>query len=102
MIADHDGTDGHHQRAAYYYPIVQRNAIRPQRTKNINKNRMRFTGEDDESRSVDFLDVKVRDPDDDTVTARESFREFPYGREATPEADADADADAEGEADGEN
>jgi RNA polymerase II-associated factor 1 len=85
MIALHDGSDGLRQRAAYYYPILQRIAIRPQRTKNIHKHRLGFTDEDRSGRIVDILEVQVEDPTDDVVAAREVFRDHPYGGEEQQE-----------------
>ena len=93
MIALHDGSDGLRQRAAYYYPILQRIAIRPQRTKNIHKHRLGFTDEDRSGRIADFLDVQIEDPTDDVVAAREVFRENPYGSEEQPE---EGDSEANG------
>jgi RNA polymerase II-associated factor 1 len=93
MIAIHDGSDGLHQRAAYYYPILQRTAIRPQRTKNIHKHRLGFVDQDRDGRETDFLDVQVEDPTEDVAAARDVFRAHPYGSEDQQE---DEDGGANG------
>lgn len=88
LIALYDGTDGVHQRAAYYYPILQRAAVRPQRTKNIHKHRI--GGPDkDEKETLDFLDVQVEDQSDEQKANCDIFREQPYGREAAEEDEND-------------
>lgn len=89
-IAIHDGIDGLRQKGAYYYPIVQRTSIRPQRAKNINKNKMRFTNQDDEIKTTtDFVDMRVEDPDSAMQGERDIFRELPFGREPEDEADGE-------------
>ncbi|KFY97419.1 hypothetical protein V500_02073 [Pseudogymnoascus sp. VKM F-4518 (FW-2643)] len=77
VIAVNDGKDGVHQRAAYVYPLVLRTKIRPQRSKNID--RQRFGGEAEEEDMVDFLDVMVREPDEGEAAARRKWAEFPNG-----------------------
>jgi RNA polymerase II-associated factor 1 len=81
MIALHDGSDGLHQRAAYYYPIVQRTSIRPQRTKNIHKHRLGFVDQDRDDKATDFVDMRVESPTDDMQAGRDVYRENPYGKE---------------------
>ena len=78
LIAVHDGSDGHHQRAAYYYPLLQRASIRPQRTKNIHKHRIGLIDQDD-GRETDFLDVQVEDQTEEQRVNCEVFRDHPYG-----------------------
>jgi RNA polymerase II-associated factor 1 len=77
VIAVNDGADGVHQRAAYVYPLVMRTKIRPQRSKNID--RQRFGDEAEEEDMVDFLDVMVREPDEGEIKARQRWAEFPNG-----------------------
>ncbi|RYP64690.1 hypothetical protein DL771_008647 [Monosporascus sp. 5C6A] len=113
IIAFNDDTMD--QKAAYYYPVMQRTTIRPQRTKNI----ARTIGiAEMEEQVVHQLDVTVGEPDYQLKQVMESFKERPYGPEededdaaaaATDEpsqsqqqqqrdgsADADADAAANG------
>ncbi|KAL2068193.1 hypothetical protein VTL71DRAFT_16291 [Oculimacula yallundae] len=105
IIAVHDGTDGLHQRGAYYYPIVQKIKIRPQRNKNIQSKRNRYTPgapKEDTERQTDYLHVFIEDPDEVMRSEREVFRTMPYGKQGSDsdgedDADAEADADAEGE-----
>jgi RNA polymerase II-associated factor 1 len=91
MIALHDGSDGLHQRAAYYYPIVQRTSIRPQRTKNIHKHRLGFADQDSDDKATDFVDMRVESPTDDMQAGRDVYRENPYGKEDQQE-DEDGEA----------
>ncbi|KUJ19779.1 Paf1-domain-containing protein, partial [Mollisia scopiformis] len=86
-IAVHDGKDGVRQKAAYYYPMVQKIQIRPQRTKNINIKRNRFQGtQEDALRSqTDFVDMRVEAPDEKMRAERDAFAVFPYGKEEEEE-----------------
>jgi RNA polymerase II-associated factor 1 len=93
MIALHDGSDGFHQKAAYYYPIIQRTSIRPQRTKNIHKHRLGVKDRDDDGRSTDFIDMRVEEPTEDMEAVREVYKENPYGKDDAP---GDEDGDANG------
>jgi RNA polymerase II-associated factor 1 len=89
LIAIYDGTDGVHQRAAYYYPILQRAAVRPQRTRNIHKHRIGVPDQD-EKETLDFLDVQVEDQSDEQKAYCDVFREQPLGgREAAEEDEHD-------------
>jgi len=93
VIAIHDGNDGLRSRGAYYYPIVQKIAIRPQRQKNINlkKNRFTQTQDDPSNGPADFVDLQVEEPTEATRKDRETFAIYPYG----PEEDEDADGEQE-------
>jgi RNA polymerase II-associated factor 1 len=90
MIALHDGSDGLHQKAAYYYPIVQRTAIRPQRTKNIHKHRLGFTDLDTDATATDFVDMRVEGPTDEMQATRNAYRDHPYGKEQPEDEDGEA------------
>ncbi|TVY16625.1 RNA polymerase II-associated protein 1-like protein [Lachnellula arida] len=83
VVALHDGKDGLHQKGAYYYPIVQRTNIRPQRQKNINKKMKRIVMSDE---VTDYVDVKVEEADEELKAARGLFAEKPYGEEEEEEA----------------
>jgi len=93
LIAAHDGSDGLHQKAAYYYPLVQKVAIRPQRSKNINKQKMGYS-QDVEEGTTDFVDMRVEEPDEEMVSQRNIFREFPWGPPDEDEEEPEADADS--------
>lgn len=97
VIAIHDGSDGVHQKGAYYYPIVQKASIRPQRTKNIQSKKWSFAGnqEDEIKRQTDFVDVKVEEPDEKTKADRDAFITYPYG---PPVDEEDGDAEKNGSA----
>lgn len=87
IIAVSDGSDGLRQKAAYYYPIVQKIAIRPQRSKNIDK-RMRRFAPDEPKEQTDFLDMKVEDPDEKMQGNRDAFKIDPFGAEEDEEEEA--------------
>ena len=107
LICVHDGSDGNHQKAAYYYPIVQKTAIRHQRTKNIQKQKIGFSTGDEKERVTDFVDMRIEEPDEQMVAARNIYKEHPYGKDepaddeeatrgdqnglSTPERNGDAD-----------
>lgn len=89
VIALHDGTDGLHSKAAYYYPILQRASIRPQRTKNIQRHKNHMDG--DSGDVADYVNVEITDLTETMKEQRTVHVHFPYGK--------DADVDAEGEED---
>lgn len=97
VIAVHDGSDGLHKKAAYYYPILQRTSIRPQRTKNIMKNRPGFAvnAADEEAKITDWVDMQVEEPTEEMKSQRDVFKEYPYGKpeEETNEGAEDANGD---------
>jgi RNA polymerase II-associated factor 1 len=95
MIAVHDGSDGYHQEAAYYYPIVQKTAIRPQRTKNIQKQKLGFSSVDEDGKITDFVDMRVEDPDETMIAARNVYKEHPFGIQDEPAEDGAVDDDRE-------
>ncbi|ESZ96042.1 hypothetical protein SBOR_3519 [Sclerotinia borealis F-4128] len=110
IIAMHDGTDGLRQKAAHYYPVVQRNSIRPQRTKNIQKMRGMIGGE--EEQITDLVDLSITDVGAETKQLIDIYRTMPFGGDdhddgvdeevetaAVQQEDALSEADAEGEDD---
>ncbi|KAI0180500.1 RNA polymerase II-associated [Hypoxylon sp. FL1284] len=81
------------QKAAFYYPVMQRSVIKPQRNKNIART-IGLASADlglDE-RNIDQLDVTVEDPTDAIRGWMNLYREFPYGRDDEL-ADGQEDAD---------
>lgn len=95
------------EKAVYYYPIMQRSVIRPQRTKNIART-MGGVQLDEDEFTVDQLDITVTEPDDYLKKHMSKFKEHPYGFEEseqgdapggvrTPVSDAGSDKDADGE-----
>ncbi|KAF8866017.1 Paf1-domain-containing protein [Acephala macrosclerotiorum] len=98
-IAVHDGKDGVHQKAAYYYPVLQKIQIRPQRTKNINIKRNRFQGTQDEvlRAQTDFVDVRIEDPDEKMKAERDMYAIYPYGKDDDEEDEEETRKDGEDE-----
>lgn len=93
-ISIHDGSDGLRVKAAHYYPIMQRTHIRPQRAKNINRNKLgMMTNEDDEERTTDVIDVTVEDPDEELREARDVYKEHPYGNAAPAQSQTPEEED---------
>ncbi|KAH8794816.1 Paf1-domain-containing protein [Hyaloscypha finlandica] len=91
IIAVHDGKDGLRQKGAYYYPIVQKSGIRPQRQKNIDARR-RFAQEEPK-RQTDFLDMRVDEPFEDLRGQRDVYRTEPFGHEVEEEGGDAGQAD---------
>lgn len=79
MLATHDGTDGIHQKAAYYYPIIQRVSIRPQRNKNIHKLKYAYTSTAEEVDTLDAVDMVLEDEPEDLAAIRLAFKDHPHG-----------------------
>ncbi|KAK9790402.1 putative RNA polymerase II-associated [Seiridium cardinale] len=75
IIAFNDDDNSLHQRAAYYYPVMQRSQIRPQRTKNIAR-KIGITDEDEQI--IDQLDITVDEPSDEIKEQSERFKRDPY------------------------
>ncbi|KAI1082272.1 RNA polymerase II-associated [Whalleya microplaca] len=71
------------QKAVFYYPVMQRSIIKPQRTKNI----ARTIGVPDmvDEEIVDQLDVTVEDPTDEIREWMDLYKEHPYGKEEAVE-----------------
>ena len=93
VIAINDGTDAIHQRAAFYYPLIQRAAIRPQRKKNIDRQRWGFTDAgNEEADMVDMLDVTIRDATEHEEKERKVWIDSPYH---VPEFDEDGQLDGQ-------
>jgi RNA polymerase II-associated factor 1 len=78
FIALHDGKDGRLQKGAYYYPVVQRVSIRPQRQKNIDKRMGRMQSQQEEV--TDYMDMRIDDPGAEVVKIRNQFRDYPFGK----------------------
>lgn len=86
IITIHDGSDGLRQKAAYYYPIVQKMSIRPQRTKNINIKKMRFA--QSEEKQTDYMDMRAVVGTEEFESNRDQYRTNPFGREVEVEVEA--------------
>ncbi|KAK7961006.1 hypothetical protein PG996_011648 [Apiospora saccharicola] len=94
-----------HQKAAYFYPVMQRSTIRPQRTKNIA--RVQAGLADENEQIIDELHVTVDAPPEHIMEQIEGFKMQPYGpTEVEDHHDAqgdeevvevEEDADAEGD-----
>lgn len=66
-------------KGVYYYPVMQRTIIKPQRTKNIARTIGVALAEE---RLVDQLDVKVNEPTDEVKAQMEAYRDDPYNHQA--------------------
>ena len=100
VISVNDGTDGIHQRAAYYYPLIQRSTIRPQRKKNIDRQRYGFADQDNEDAdTIDIVDVTIRDADEHEMRERNVWIDSPYHEMEEQQDPADHEG-AEGNRDG--
>jgi RNA polymerase II-associated factor 1 len=92
ILSFNDRGDGISQKAAYYYPVMQRSHIRPQRTKNI----ARTVGiTDEEEQIIDQLDITVEDPTQKIVDVMLEHKRHPYGPELGEAAEDANGGDAE-------
>ena len=83
ILASHDKDDYPKQKAVYYYPVLQKSTIRPQRTKNIA--RTAGFGEDEEEEKVEQLDLKVEEANEKMLEAMKRYRDHPLGWEEEEE-----------------
>ncbi|XXH04637.1 hypothetical protein Hte_011055 [Hypoxylon texense] len=84
------------QKAAFYYPVMQRSIIKPQRSKNIARTiglAPADLGLDE--RNIDQLDVVVEDPTDTIRGWMNLYRDYPYGRDDEPGEGQEDTADGE-------
>lgn len=90
------------QKAVYYYPVLQKSTIRPQRTKNI----ARTVGvADEDEKIIERMDVTVQDPEEEMLESMKKYKENPLGwEEEDPEPEQveekhqrEQSEDAEGE-----
>ena len=84
-----DAATGGDQKAAFYYPVMQRTTLRPQRTKNIART---IGAAVDEETGVAQLDVTVNEPPEHLKQIMERYKENPY------ESPYDVDEEEEGPA----
>ncbi|ORY69785.1 RNA polymerase II-associated, partial [Pseudomassariella vexata] len=90
ILGFNDNETALHQKAAYFYPVMQRSTIRPQRTKNI----ARTIGmANDDEKIIEQLDVKVDDPTEEVLADMERFKEDPYGLTIEPPQEEDGMAE---------
>lgn len=76
ILASHDKDNYPKQKAVYYYPVLQKSTIRPQRTKNI----ARTIGyEEEEDDKVEQMDLTVKEAHEDMVEAMKRYRDHPLG-----------------------
>ncbi|KKA30347.1 hypothetical protein TD95_001021 [Thielaviopsis punctulata] len=93
LVAFTDGTTSDHQKAMWYYPVMQRSSIRPQRQRRLDMHRG-FTQQDDERRDLDALDVRVEEPPEEMRESMLAYKEKPYGDlEVEQEVEAEAEYD---------
>ncbi|KAF7542569.1 hypothetical protein G7Z17_g11466 [Cylindrodendrum hubeiense] len=84
ILAYNEDTFYPNQKGVYYYPVMQKSTIRPQRTKNI----ARTIGlPEEEEQIVDQLDVTVNDPTEEMRDAMKRYRDHPLGWEQEEEAE---------------
>ena len=101
ILAFNDDDAFPRQKAVYYYPVMQKSTIRPQRNKNIART-IAFS-QDEEEQIVDQLDVTVDDPTEEMRELMQRYKEQPLGfeeepveEEEAPKADRDPDEDEDG------
>ncbi|KAF3021926.1 hypothetical protein E8E14_007630 [Neopestalotiopsis sp. 37M] len=82
IVAFNEESTSLHQKAAYYYPVMQRSQIRPQRNKNIAR-KIGITDEDEQI--IDQLDITVDEPTEQIREKVERFKQDPYWPETAEE-----------------
>ena len=82
------------EKGAWYYPVMQKSVIRPQRQKAINLTRGFEAG--DGQQVVEQLDVTIEDPTDELREHILKFRECPRGWDEEEEQQREEDGDEEG------
>lgn len=95
LLANNEDDSFPRQKAVYYYPIMQKSTIRPQRTKNIA--RINYGVGEDEERNVDQLDVIVDDPTEEMRDAMKMYQQHPLGWEQEEEEETAEAAAVEAE-----
>ncbi|KAL2255377.1 hypothetical protein VTK26DRAFT_3491 [Humicola hyalothermophila] len=84
-------------KAVYYYPVMQRTTIRPQRTKNI----ARTIGiADEEETHLDELHVQIDDPSDELKAELLRYKQQPVGDLPDEEEEEVEEEEYDGEVDG--
>lgn len=78
LLAHHDEDKYPRQKAVYYYPVLQKSVIRPQRTKNIA--RTIGAGMDEDETIVERMDVTIEDPSEAQLDAMRRYKEQPFGQ----------------------
>ena len=76
LLAFNDEDEYPRQKAVYYYPVMQKSTIRPQRTKNIART---VGAAEEEEQIIDQLDVTVDDPSEDMRGDMERYKTDPLG-----------------------
>ncbi|EQB45900.1 RNA polymerase II-associated protein 1-like [Colletotrichum gloeosporioides] len=76
ILAFNDEPTSTRQKAAYYYPVIQRTQIRPQRAKNIART---LTQVEDDTQVVNEVEISVCDPKGTTAENMKRYREKPIG-----------------------
>lgn len=95
VLAFHDD-ETNDQKGVYYYPVMQRSIIRPQRTKNIARTIGGFADADE--KIIENIHVMVEEPTEEVKTVTLGFKEKPY-RGLEEDEDEDEEQDVEEEQD---
>ncbi|KAK7430058.1 hypothetical protein QQZ08_003449 [Neonectria magnoliae] len=76
ILAFNEDTFYPNQKGVYYYPVMQKSTIRPQRTKNI----ARTIGlADEEEQIIDQLDITISDPTEQLRETMKRYHDHPLG-----------------------
>jgi RNA polymerase II-associated factor 1 len=92
LLATNDDDTFPRQKAVYYYPVLQKSTIRPQRMKNIART---IGGPDEDEKIVERMDVTVQDPNEDMRTAMKKYKEHPFGWEEDEEEPEEVEGEQE-------
>ncbi|MCJ1298619.1 hypothetical protein MMC08_001409 [Hypocenomyce scalaris] len=67
-------SDDRLEKAAYYYPILQKMQLKPRRSKNIAQLGMARRNDDEEAEGVDVVDLVIGEPNEAEVAKRSNHR----------------------------
>lgn len=76
FLVESDGRDNKRQKAMHYYPMIQKQHIRPQRKKQMDQKKYGYN-EEDEITTVDHIDVTIRDPNESELESRNLWAQNP-------------------------
>ncbi|KAH8176187.1 paf1 domain-containing protein [Sarocladium implicatum] len=101
LLSHNDDEQFPRQKAVYYYPVIQKIQVRPQRTRNIYRNARGFA--EDEENVIHQLDVTINDPSESSLARMGHYSKNPLedpefedeAEQEEPLEEADEDEDVQ-------
>lgn len=88
LLSHNDDEQFPRQKAVYYYPVIQKIQVRPQRTRNINRKAGGFA--EDNENVIHQLDVTINDPSESSLARMGHYSKYPL---QDPEFEEEAEQD---------